>query len=112
MTSTPALPFPWEFGFIHTHRPPAQQLNYRTAIHGFAHEWLGFGYYHQITHSGLMDSAGFILPYWFPVLLFAILPALWLLSLRRRFPKGACQRCGYDLRATSARCPECGTVPA
>lgn len=54
-------------------------------------------------------------PHWFPILLFGTLPSSWLLRwLRRRRRRrwteaNRCSRCGYDLRATTGRCPECGT---
>jgi predicted amidophosphoribosyltransferase len=52
-----------------------------------------------------------VLPHWFITIVFAILPAVWLrhrLRLRRRVKSRLCRRCGYDLRFSAGRCPECG----
>ena len=55
------------------------------------------------------------LPGWLPALALGLPPALWLLHRRRlarRASAGPCAACGYDLRATPGRCPECGAAAA
>jgi hypothetical protein len=55
-----------------------------------------------------------VLPFWFLCLTSFPLPVLWLRDMRRRrrIRRGPhlCLNCGYDLRASPERCPECGTV--
>jgi hypothetical protein len=66
------------------------------------------------TYVGTGDLTIVIVPQWSLVLLFGVLPTCWLISWRRRqrHGPGMCRQCGYDMRATPDRCPECGTSAA
>src|SRR4051812_3398741 len=72
------------------------------------HIWIGFHY--------AADSTGFRLigvPLWFPscICLVALIISVRAWRRRRRDATKVCASCGYDLRATPDRCPECGRVP-
>jgi hypothetical protein len=57
-------------------------------------------------------------PLWFVAVVGAAAPIWYVRGFyrkaieRRRAAAGHCPSCGYDLRATPERCPECGAVPA
>lgn len=49
-------------------------------------------------------------PLWLmPMLPLAACPAMWVGRFLRQPRAGCCAHCGYDLRASTDRCPECGT---
>ena len=52
-------------------------------------------------------------PHWAVAVVAGLAPLVWLRRhlLQRRRQSGRCVTCGYDLRATPSKCPECGTVP-
>jgi hypothetical protein len=65
------------------------------------------------------QSTALFIPHWALAVLFGLLCAAGLIPILRRWHRrrhGLCLNCGYDLRGTPDRCPECGatntTVPA
>ena len=86
---------------------PDPQLFFRTWSRGR----FGFLAYHSLGIGS--ETKGIAVPDWALLLLAAALPVSWLLGLRRRrrrwrITRNLCARCGYDLRASRGRCPECG----
>jgi hypothetical protein len=62
---------------------------------------------------GRPTTWAYVVPYWPLVLLASAIPSVRVITWyagHRRFLKGRCRQCGYDLRATPERCPECGAV--
>jgi hypothetical protein len=63
----------------------------------------------------LLENTAWAVPYWLPAtfLVWPPLVALLYANVARRARRtGRCPKCGYDLRATPDRCPECGTPTA
>jgi hypothetical protein len=73
---------------------------------------IGLAIGHGVSPCGIYER-GVLVPGWFATTLSGVLPAIWVVKWRRRRPRwgsGLCKGCGYDLRATPLRCPECGRV--
>jgi hypothetical protein len=81
-------------------------------VSNVANRW-GFG---VRSGANLFGRRGVVVfPAWLTVAVFAALPLVRGASFvrrRRRLREGHCEHCGYDLRATPERCPECGAAKA
>ena len=121
------------FWRVRIDQPFVQQMRERSATRGFGDNWMRdrawmwrpqssrwwerFGacaWMEKDVQSGIAAGRGshvmVIVPYWVLFLFFLIWPGIvgagwW---RRRRWRPGTCRNCGYDLRASAGRCPECG----
>jgi hypothetical protein len=78
---------------------------------GYRH-FLGFAFF-NFSRPGSKEYM-LVTPMWLWILLASLLPAHWLRKSRQQAKlnrRGLCPFCGYDLRATPDRCPECGKTP-
>jgi len=103
---------------------PAPPGNYTYAVQSLARtDRAGIGYHRWNMTAGSASQAPVLGEFaevrvaaaW-PLLVSLILFSLWarLVVRQRRARRHGrrCVNCGYDLRATPQRCPECGSVPA
>jgi hypothetical protein len=114
---------PNEDRLIEVHGPISPTLRVDAHRHAseviFVHELtsFGFGVGRSFDDDGRLVWVMYYLPWWLPAIGLAIPSALYAtLMVRRRrqaskcVRAGRCVACGYDLRASPDRCPECGTV--
>ena len=82
----------------------------RLQIHGF--DSFETNWTHSRQTYLLTGMVRTIFPLWIPTVAFALLSSVVSLPGRRRRKRkrlGLCVKCGYDLRGSKDRCPECGT---
>ena len=99
-------------GWRHATAPPEKASAPHVQRWGFGCHW----YRGPVPAAGLWYWEGNVaFPLYVPAALLVVPALIWQLARVRRTRRAAagrlCAACGYDLRATPERCPECGTVP-
>jgi hypothetical protein len=101
----------------------AKQIGFRASSVRFSFyvsQWENRGFGHQVDGFASIGVDSAVIdrwraPYWFICTCMAAMPLCFAIRGRivaRRSSLRFCSNCGYDLRATPDRCPECGSAPA
>lgn len=97
---TPKVDFDWSMNLS---LPRRYELPKRASLYG---SWI------NLT-AGDPRFTQLCIPLWIMCLIAALPGTIWAVrwkarQVKRRSKAGLCTKCGYDLRASGARCPECG----